>query len=248
MKCEDVRDLFSEFYDGETEQASEIALHFDGCSVCKNEFDSYSRLLVEVTNLDEPDVPEGFHSALVSYADGFYRGRKRHISLTSHRFASVFGSLAAAAAAVLIVWFSGVFDTGAMAQPEMFAEFAMPHAAAAEADEAWLVYDDAPLARGFYFEDETYDLYMGYFDEPDPFAWHQIRYCEIRLEGFTGYVVANHDNLVFFGPLTDYVEQYESPIRPHVAAAILFTFVGIFLGFNIHIFVKYMERKSNNAP
>ena len=248
MKCEDVRDLFSEYHDDETEQASEIALHIDGCPACKVEFEAYGRILADVASLEEPDVPDGFHAALVSYADGFYRGRKRHISLTSHRFVSLFGSLAAAAAAVLFVWFSGVFETYIVAQPEMIAEFAMPHAVAGDfaappPAEAWAVHEDFPSMRVYEFEDEVYDLFMGYFDESDAYTWHYI-----SQEEFAALMISNYGDYVFFEPVAAYVVQSESPTRPLVAAAILFTFVGIFVGFNIHIFVKYMERKSDNAP
>ena len=256
MKCEDVRNLFSEYFDDETEMASEITLHLDRCSDCRKEFEEYHKLLIDVANIEEPDVPDGFHQALVSYADGFYRGRKKHISITSHRFASVFGSLAAAAAAVLIVWFTGAFDTSPalLESPQMLAEVAAPQAAADAFEDVYDIPEYFPRARHFDFDDETYDFYIGVFDEPYPFVWHYMTTDEFTGEEISAFIIPEADTFVFFDepffePIIIEVGYMGSPvIRPRFATAVVFLMIGLFLGYHLHRLNKYLERKSDNAP
>ena len=237
MKCEDVQALFSDYYDGETELVEEISLHLEGCSDCSKDYVEYYNMLAYVANIEEPDAPEGLHRALVSFADGFFRGRKKHISVVSHRFTSVFASLAAAAAAVLFVWFSGVFDTGAGAYDgqQMFFEFAMPHAAAEVFVE---VYDDFHRERLFDLDDEAYD---------SPFARHYMMIDEFTGDEISGILIPEADDFVFFEPV--FAEETVSPaIRPHFATAVIFLAIGMFLGLNVHRIIKHMERKSYDAP
>ena len=246
MKCEYVRELFSEYYDDETELSEKIALHLDECQSCSSEYEEYRSLLADVASLDEPDVPDGFRASLVSYADGFYRGRKKHISITSHRFVSVFGSMAAAAAAVLFVWFSSVFDTGAgmYERPEMLAEFAVPQAASETLYDYYEVFEDFPAARRFDFGDASYD----YVSET-PYLWHYMTVDEFTGEGVSAFVMPESDYFGFFEPIIIEVGYMGSPvIRPRFATAVLFLIIGLFLGFNLHRLAKYIERKSDNAP
>ena len=252
MKCEDVRDLFSEYYDDATKQAGEITLHLERCPDCSNEFEAYSKLVVDVASIKEPEVPDGFHQALVSYVDGFYRGRKRHISILSHRFTSVFASMAAAAAAMLFVWFTGIFDTGLVVyeSPQMLAEFAAPQAAAEDFYQSWYVYEDFPLARHFDFDDETYDFVMGVFDEPYPYEWHYVQ----AYEEASPFIAPETDDFAFvdapfFEPVIIEIGYMGRPVgRPNFTTAVVFLVIGLFLGYQVHRLVKYLERKSDNAP
>ena len=229
MKCEDVQALFSDYYDRESELVEEISLHLEGCSDCSKDFVEYYNMLADVANIEETDVPDGFHQGLMSYADGFSRGRRKHISVTSHRFASVFASLAAAAAAVLFVWFSGVFDTGRMYDdPQMFAEFE-PHAAARSFDEIY----DFPRERLFEAEDEAYDY---------PLAWHIMATDEFTGDEISAFFIPETD-FAFFEPATA-----RPAMRPHFATAMIFLVVGLFLGLNTHRIIKHIERKSDYAP
>ena len=246
MKCEDVRGLFSEYYDGETNQADEISLHLEGCADCNNEFEEFRSIFLHVSDIKETDVPVGFRQALVSYADGFYKGRKRHISITRHKFASAFASMAAAAAAVLVVWSIGIFDTGSVMydDPQMFTEFATPQTAAGAFVEAFEVYDDLPRARFFDFDDETYDYVHDY-----PFAWHYMTTDEFSDEEITAFVIPETDDFIFFRSYfieTGYT-GITTVIRPRFATAVVFLLIGIFLGFNTNRLAKYIERKSDNA-
>ena len=130
MTCEDVQVLFSEYYDNETKQASTIAMHLEGCPNCSQSYEEYRLFLSDIANIDEFDVPSGFHASLISHVDGFIKGRSKHISIKSHRFFGAVSSAAAAAVVVLVVWYTGVFDTGTHENHQWAAEFHAPQAAA----------------------------------------------------------------------------------------------------------------------
>ena len=255
MKCEDARDLFSEYYDDKTSLADDFTMHLESCPECNKEFEEFRTLLVTLANIEEPDVPDGLRTELVSYTDGFYKGRRRHISITTHRFTSMFGSIAAAAAAVLIVWFTGAFDTSPRVvyeSPGMLAEFVVPQAAGGTFDEVRELYDDFPLARVFEFEEETYDFVIGIFDEPYPFEWH-LRGYEVTGEEVSGFIIPEAEGLIYFDPFVEpiFIEvgYLGSPvIRPRFATAIVFLIIGLFIGYQLHLLAKYIERKSDNAP
>jgi len=120
MRCENFRDLFSEYYDGQTTgeiSHKEIAAHLAECEACAAEYAEYSALLDEVRNLPEPELPQGFHESLMGYVREnnsvlkpvFARTpnkRKRHI------IARVAPLMAVAASLIfVVVWFAGVFQT-----------------------------------------------------------------------------------------------------------------------------------------
>ena len=258
MKCEEYQNLFSEYYDGSTNKSGDIAYHLDRCPECKNDYELYRRILDDVASIKEPDVPDGLRLLLVSHAEGFHKGRKKHISIISHRFSSVFASMAAAAAAVLFVWYTGIFGTDIIADEgrEMLVELALPQAAAEryfENEDLSLTGsfddDDFPLARRFDIDDAEYDFVMGIFDEPYPYQWHYLQDFVPEHEEFSPLIITESHDFGFFEPIFIEVGYLGSPVvRPHFATAVLFLIIGLFLGYHIHRLVKYIERKTNNAP
>ena len=126
MGCETVRDLFSEFYDGVSEHAVDIRRHLDACAECRKEYDDFAALFAGFSELGEPDVPDGFHEALLSYVDGYAKSR-RHFESKAWKSVRVgIGTVAAAAAAILLfVWQIGLPANGTQALPEMV-ELPMP--------------------------------------------------------------------------------------------------------------------------
>ena len=238
MKCEDVRNLFSEYYDDETDKSGEIALHLDGCPDCTREFEEYRGLFIRLANIKEPEVPRGFRRELVSYTEGFYSGRKRHVSLIVHRFTSVLSSMAAAAAAVLVVWFIFAHDTGTAVdeRPEMIAELAVPQAAAEVYE-----YDEPPFVRGFVFEEADYDFAIGIFDDEwyyaddyDVWAWEEI--------------ITEAEDFGFFDPVFfDVGYDGSRSILPHFTTAAIFLVIGLFLGFVAYELLIYIDRKLDDA-
>ncbi|MCL2199074.1 MAG: hypothetical protein FWB80_09140 [Defluviitaleaceae bacterium] len=102
MKCEFD---FSSYYDGEADNAEEIAAHLADCSACAKEYDDFCKLMSEVRELPEPQLPSGFSDTLIRAVrrDSFAR-RRRNRRLTFGQFAL------AAAASVLFVVVVGIMD------------------------------------------------------------------------------------------------------------------------------------------
>ena len=251
MNCENVQALFSEYFDKETELVEDISLHLDGCPVCSKEFLEYYSILADVASIEEPDVPYGFREALVSYTDGFVQGRKKRISITNHRIISAISSLAAAAAVVLVAWFSGVFDTGFVVyeNPRMLAEFTMPQAVAGAFDEAFEVSGVSPRLGHFDFGDEAYDFIYEY-----PLTWPYMTTDEFTGEEISAFIIPESDDFDFIAesiiePVIIGVGYMGNPVvRPRFVTAVVFLIIGLFLGFSLHRLVNYIERKSDNAP
>ena len=63
MRCAQVQELFSEIYDGIAEAGA--AGHLLDCPACAAEYKRYSRLLDELRQLPEPELPAGFHEAMM---------------------------------------------------------------------------------------------------------------------------------------------------------------------------------------
>ena len=61
MRCEDVKGLFSEIYDGVANEQAAALSHIENCPECKAEYESYSQLFNEIKELPEPELPLGFH-------------------------------------------------------------------------------------------------------------------------------------------------------------------------------------------
>jgi len=61
MRCENIRELFSDLYDGVANEDDEIAAHLRECPECAKDYEDYCNLLNELSDLPEPDLPEGFH-------------------------------------------------------------------------------------------------------------------------------------------------------------------------------------------
>jgi len=117
MRCAEVQELFSEIYDGVAKCQADLAKHLQDCPICAAEYERYSRLMDEVRQLPEPELPPGFHEAImgkireIAPANNHAikqnrRPAKRAVSV-SRRWAGV-----AAAACVLLIslWAVRVFD------------------------------------------------------------------------------------------------------------------------------------------
>jgi anti-sigma factor RsiW len=63
MKCEDVRESFSEYYDGERDD--KVAAHLKDCAACASEYESFCNLIDEIRALPEPQLPSGFFDDLM---------------------------------------------------------------------------------------------------------------------------------------------------------------------------------------
>jgi len=78
MRCEDIRDLFSELYDGVADEEDEIAAHLQECNECAKDYMNYCNLLIELRELPTPELPEGFHDlAMARVREVMPRPKKR---------------------------------------------------------------------------------------------------------------------------------------------------------------------------
>lgn len=100
MGCAEIRELFSEYFDGEV--YDDVLVHLQDCPACAAEFAKYCVLFNEVRVLPEPEPPAGFHEKLMMGIRG--RGLRRRNRLARfHPFAVA----AAASVLLVIIWFSG---------------------------------------------------------------------------------------------------------------------------------------------
>ena len=105
MRCNDIRELFSEYYEGEGTSSGEVSAHLQECPACALEYEAFARLINEVRELPQPTLPVGFHETLM-------RGVK--IAARKRRLPVYMPMVAAAAASILVIaiWVSGVFEVG----------------------------------------------------------------------------------------------------------------------------------------
>jgi len=66
MRCEAVRELFSEIYDKAAEGQGLLEEHLQNCTACMEEFQAYSQMLNELRHLPIPELPPGFHEAAMN--------------------------------------------------------------------------------------------------------------------------------------------------------------------------------------
>lgn len=66
MRCQDVQGLFSEIYDGIAAEQAILVKHLQECSTCAAEYESYCRLLNELKQLPEPEIPPNFHEIMMA--------------------------------------------------------------------------------------------------------------------------------------------------------------------------------------
>ena len=236
MKCENVRELFSEYYDGETSLDVEITEHLDGCPRCSEEYEKFFHMLEGVANLPEPEVPSGFRQGLMAHAEGYFRGRKT--GFTRVRFISALSSVAAAAASVLLVWYLGIFDTGLHYEsPDMLA---MPMA----------------VMENFSFDDYYPQTGIAVGDAEREDLSPLLRVIEPEFdydeEGFMGTGPFAEDTWVFepWEPVFVYVGYpvvvYVEVLRPNFLTAGIFLAIGLLLG-NVGRIARFIGRKRNDA-
>jgi len=116
MNCDDIRELFSEYYDAEG-PVDEVKAHLQDCAGCTKAFEEYTRLFDEVRALPESELPTGFHDALM-------RGVRMELRRKKRKAFMPFVMSAAASLLVAMLWFAGAFDFGAA--DYNFAPVAMP--------------------------------------------------------------------------------------------------------------------------
>jgi len=107
MRCDEFRDLFSEYYDSEAFEEDKMAAHLRDCAECALEYQEFCSLMEEIHELPEPELPSGFHDELM-------KGVRKHEAKTKQRKKRTYRNfvLAAAASVVLvaIVAFSGIMN------------------------------------------------------------------------------------------------------------------------------------------
>ena len=151
MNCDDIRGLFSEYYDGGETDAC-LTEHFKECLDCASEYDKYRRLIDEVRNLPEPELPPDFHENMMAAVRKHAAKNKQ--ARNPRRYA-----LVAAAILWAVAWISGGFWVDYA--NEMGYELVAPIGfAQVESFEAW----SSPLG------DEEFDELWGAVPENEDFG------------------------------------------------------------------------------
>jgi len=65
MNCEKIKELFSEYHDGELAEAVDVAAHLSGCEACAREYEFFRKMIEDIQNLPVPTPPSGFHDMLM---------------------------------------------------------------------------------------------------------------------------------------------------------------------------------------
>jgi len=66
MRCEMVRELFSEIYDGVAEEQAALERHIKKCEACMLEYEAYKRMIEDISHLPVPEFPTWLHDTLMS--------------------------------------------------------------------------------------------------------------------------------------------------------------------------------------
>ncbi|MFH1732635.1 MAG: zf-HC2 domain-containing protein, partial [Planctomycetota bacterium] len=123
MKCEEIKELLSEYVDGElpAADAASVGQHLAGCDACRAEFEALRQTAALVRSLPRADAPEGLTRAVTESVGKQMVGRRRAAVL---RWTGVGGWLAAAAALIIVIrlvpW-EGPLDPGARTEPKIAA-------------------------------------------------------------------------------------------------------------------------------
>jgi len=65
MRCSSAQGQFSEIYDGVAQRQNALLRHIKNCPDCAREYAEYKQMLDDVYNLPVPELPEGFHEAIM---------------------------------------------------------------------------------------------------------------------------------------------------------------------------------------
>ena len=123
MKCEEIKELLSEYVDGELSaaDAASVEQHLAGCDACRAELEALRQTAALVRSLPRADAPEGLTRSVTESVGKQVAGRKRAAVL---RWTGVGGWLAAAAALIIVIqlvpW-EGPLDPGALTEPKIAA-------------------------------------------------------------------------------------------------------------------------------
>ena len=160
MRCDIVRELFSEIYDKRAEDQDLLVEHIKNCSSCANEYQEFSQLMDALRELPEPALPDSFHKTAMSNIQAILAQEShisRHNRRKANRAALIRQWAGVAAAACLLfacLWAVRTFDFASRHDNELSAYVApqssMDSFSIAESDMA--IYD-APTDR-FILSDE----------------------------------------------------------------------------------------------
>lgn len=277
MGCEKARDLFSECFDGVSAHSAEFEQHLEVCPYCRREYEDFVSLLESLATLPEPEVSGEFHTALLSYVEGYAKSQKHFVGRAWKSVRVGIGSVAAAAALVLLVWLTGwqaeempfyhdmaelpltmrLVDETAVAMGEFdfdvddsFIEDREAFAMEAELDDADFAFGDDETDLGL-----EVSFVVPPAEDADFFGEPQREAADIldeRLTGAGGFfdeplTGARTFSYDFFEPVT-IITTEQRVVRPHFLTAVVFLVVGVGLGYRIKRLVEYVERKINNAP
>jgi len=123
MKCEEIKELFSEYVDGELSaaDAASVEQHLAGCEACRAEFEALRQTAALVRSLPRADAPQGLARSVTESVGKQMAVRKRAAIL---RWTGVGGWLAAAAALIIVIqlvpW-EGPLDPGVLTEPKIAA-------------------------------------------------------------------------------------------------------------------------------
>ena len=104
MNCDDIRELFSDYYDGE-DDTGEVAAHLLSCAACADEYQTFAALFDEMKNMPMPELPAGFHQRLMHGVNKEAR-RKKYVRYMP------FAVSMAASILVALFWFAPMFGDG----------------------------------------------------------------------------------------------------------------------------------------
>ena len=219
MNCDDIRALFSEHFDNELD---EVSAHLQNCAECAGEFEEYTRLLNQVRNLPEPDLPAGFHDALMRGVRTEARRKKRMAFMP-------FAMSAAASFLVGLLWFSGAFNFSN--ENYDFVPVAMPAPTAAAMDTPAM---DEPAAR---MPVEVWDIAPRAAVPIAPFAESEAEIEESEIQ-----IVWGDEDGIFIEPLIIW-EEFSETYSTYERSVIIWPLILIIAAVWIAAFAFYFTRK-----
>jgi hypothetical protein len=66
MNCNEIRELFSEYYDSECGVSDAVTAHLKICEDCVDGYAAYKNLFDEIRAIPQPELPDGFHEKMMA--------------------------------------------------------------------------------------------------------------------------------------------------------------------------------------